>query len=295
MTATTQPRPAAPQARHHAESVTLAPADFEYLRHMLKAHAGIVIDPAKAYLAEHRLAPLARQHGCASLPDFLHLLQSQAFGAVHREAVAAMANNETWFFRDSAPFTALSQHVLPRLLKNRSGDRPLSLWSAACSTGQEPYSIAMLLRESHVPARQLSILATDLCEASLARATGALYRQMEVNRGLPSPLLTRYFTQRGLLWQLKPEITAMVSFRQLNLASAWPPLPPLDIVFLRNVLIYFDSETRRQVLARVHRALCPEGVLFLGSAETPYDLADAFEPLEAGNYTCYQPRKQALP
>lgn len=274
--------------------MTLAPVDFDYLRRLVKTHSAIVIDPAKAYLVENRLGPLVRQHGCVSLPDFLRLLQSQPLGPLHHEAVAAMANKETWFFRDSAPFTALSQYVLPELLKNRPRERGLSIWSAACSTGQEPYSIAMLLREScPAAAPQASILATDFCPAALERASRAIYGQMDVNRGLPAALLTRYFIQRGLSWQLKPEIAAMVNFRRLNLAVAWPAAPPMDIIFLRNVLIYFDSETRRQVLTRIHRALRPDGFLFLGSAETPRDLDRAFEPLEAGTYLCYQPSKQA--
>jgi chemotaxis protein methyltransferase CheR len=274
--------------------MSLAPLDFDYLRRLVKTHAAIVIDPAKAYLVDSRLEPLAQRHGCASLPEFLHLLRSQAFGALHREAVAAMANNETWFFRDSTPFTALSQHILPRLLSTRPRDHVFSIWSAACSTGQEPYSIAMLLCQSHPSlARRVSLLATDLCETALAYASRATYRQMEVNRGLPSPLLTRCFIQRGLSWQLKPEIAAMVNFRALNLAGPWPALPPMDIIFLRNVLIYFDTETRHQVLARILRALRPDGFLFLGTAETPRDLDQAFEPLEAGPYLCYQPRNQA--
>jgi chemotaxis protein methyltransferase CheR len=274
--------------------VSLAPLEFDYLRRLVKGHAAIVIDPAKAYLVESRLAPLVHRHGCTSLRDFLHLLRSQSFGALHHEAVAAMANNETWFFRDSNPCTALSQHILPRLLSARPRDHVLSIWSAACSTGQEPYSIAMLLRQSHLPgARRACLLATDLCESALAYASRAGYRQMEVNRGLPSALLTRYFVQRGLSWQLKPEITGMVSFRALNLAAPWPALPPMDIIFLRNVLIYFDTATRRHVLERIHRTLCPDGFLFLGSAETPRDLDQAFEPVEAGTYVCYQPRNQA--
>jgi chemotaxis protein methyltransferase CheR len=274
--------------------VSLAPLDFDYLRRLMKSHAAIVIDPAKAYLVESRLAPLAQRQGCPSLPDFLHLLQSQAFGALHREAVAAMANKETWFFRDSTPFTALSQHILPRLLGARPRDHVFSIWSAACSTGQEPYSIAMLLRQSHPSiAQRVSILGTDLCETALAYASRATYRQMEVNRGLPSALLTRCFVQRGLSWQLKPEIAAMVNFRALNLSAPWPALPPMDIILLRNVLIYFDTATRHQVLERILRALRPDGFLFLGSAETPRDLDQAFEPLEAGTYVCYQPRNQA--
>ena len=272
--------------------MSLPPAEFDYLRRLVRRHAAIVIDPAKAYLAENRLAPLAKDHGCASLQEFLRLLQGRSFGAVHREAVAAMANHETWFFRDSAPFAALAEHVVPRLRRARGCGHSLSLWSAACSTGQEPYSIAMALRENcGAAADTFSILATDLCEAALKRAAAGIYRQMEVNRGLPAALLTRYFTRRGLYWQVKPEIAAMVSFRPLNLAAPWPEIPRVDVLFLRNVLIYFAAETRRQLLAQVRRVLRPDGFLFLGTAETPRDLDDAFKPVEAGHYLCYQPNQ----
>ena len=271
--------------------MSLPRPEFDYVRRLVHTHAAIVIDPAKAYLVESRLAPLAKEHGCASLEEFLRLLQSRAFGALHREAVAAMANNETWFFRDSTPFTALAEQVIPRLLEARGRDQGLSIWCAACSTGQEPYSIAMLLRERYAPvAACCSILATDLCEAALQRAASGLYRQLEVNRGLPTALLTRYFTREGLYWQVRPEVAALVTFQRLNLAAPWPAIAPVDVLFLRNVLIYFAAETRRQVLTEVRRVLRPDGFLFLGPAETPRDLGDAFQPVEAGNYICYQPR-----
>jgi chemotaxis protein methyltransferase CheR len=202
-----------------------------------------------------------------------------------------MLNNETWFFRDSTPFAALAEHVIPHLLRTRGRHRPIHLWSAACSTGQEPYSIAMLLRQRYgSAASSFSILATDICEAALKRAEAGLYRQLEVNRGLPSAMLTRYFTRQGLYWRVKSEVSAMVSFRHVNLAAEWPKLPSVDVLFLRNVLIYFAAETRRQVLNQVRRVLRPDGYLFLGTAETPRDLNDAFRPVETGNSICYQPR-----
>jgi chemotaxis protein methyltransferase CheR len=276
----------------NSEALSLAPRDFEYLRRLVRNHSSIVIDPAKEDLVESRLTPLARASGCGSLQDFLQLLQREPVGALHHKAVSALANHETWFFRDSSPFDVLIESVIPELMKNTARDRAIAIWSAACSTGQEPYSIAMLLRENMKTMQgNFSILATDFCHTALQRAYRARYRQMEVNRGLPTPLLTKYFVQYGLEWQLTPEISGMVSFRAMNLAESWAPMPQLDVIFLRNVLIYFATDTRRQVLARVHRVLRPDGFLFLGTAETPRDLDEGFEPAEVGHYLCYKPKQ----
>ena len=270
--------------------MSLAPLDFEYLRTLVKSHTAIVIDSGKEYLAETRLAPLVTEQGCASLQEFLGLLRRRSFSPLHRKVLDAMTNNETWFFRDSHPFAALTGNVIPELMKRRSARREIAIWSAACSSGQEPYSIALALRENfNLPDWRFSILATDFSSAALERAQAGLYRQMEVNRGLPARLLVRYFQQQGLHWQLKPEVRAMVNFRFLNLAEPWGSLiPPSDIVFLRNVLIYFDIETRQAILERLRRALAPDGFLFLGCAETTLNLNSEFERAQTGNYVCYR-------
>jgi chemotaxis protein methyltransferase CheR len=180
--------------------------------------------------------------------------------------------------------------VFPDLLKRREAERKLSIWSAACSSGQEPYSIAMLLRENfNLPGWTFSILGTDFCNSILERARTGLYRQMEVNRGLPAKLLARYFVQQGLHWQLRPEILAAVTFRPLNLAEPWPStIPPADIIFLRNVMIYFDVETRKAILGRVRRLLRPDGYLFLGCAETTLNLDDGFQRVQTEKFVCYK-------
>ena len=201
-----------------------------------------------------------------------------------------MTNNETWFFRDSNPFTALTELVIPDLTETAGTERKISIWSAACSSGQEPYSIAMLIRENfNLPGWKFSILGTDFCSAILERARTGLYRQMEVNRGLPAKLLAKYFVQQGLYWQLKPEILTAVKFHFLNLAEPWAStVPPADIVLLRNVLIYFDVETRKEILGRVRRLLRPDGYLFLGCAETTLNLDNGFQRVQTDKYVCYK-------
>ncbi len=270
--------------------MSLAPLDFEYLRTLVKDHTAIVIDSGKEYLAETRLAPLVSEQGCASLQEFLGILRRDSFNNLHRKVLDAMTNNETWFFRDAHPFAALTAVVIPQLMKRRSAQRQITIWSAACSSGQEPYSIAMALRENfNLPDWKFPILATDFSNTVLQRAKSGVYRQMEVNRGLPAKLLIRYFQQQGLHWQLKADVLKLVSFRFLNLAEPWGNVvPPSDIVFLRNVLIYFDVETRKAVLARLRRVLAPDGFLFLGCAETTLNLDSEFERVQTGNYVCYK-------
>jgi chemotaxis protein methyltransferase CheR len=269
--------------------VSLAAVDFDYLRSLVKDHTGIVIDSGKKYLAETRLAPLAAEHG-VSLPDFMALLRRERFHGLHRKVLDAMTNNETWFFRDTRPFAALIDVVVPELMKRRSQTREVAIWSAACSSGQEPYSIAMALRENFDLATwKFSILASDFSHTVLERARSGVFRQMEVNRGLPARLLTQCFVQQGLHWQLKPEVRSMVSFQFLNLAEPWGrAVPPMDIVFLRNVLIYFDLATRREILGRVRRLLALDGYLFLGCAETTLNLDGDFERVAVGNCACYR-------
>ncbi len=270
--------------------MTLAAVNFDYLRGLVKDHTAIVLDSGKEYLAETRLAPLAVEQGCASVEDLLAGLRCQSFNGLHRKVLDAMTNNETWFFRDCNCFAALTGFVLPQLMKTRQYERKVAIWSAACSSGQEPYSIAMALREEfNLPGWSYSILGTDFCSTILERARNGLYRQMEVNRGLPVKLLTRYFLQQGLSWQLRPEVLGMVTLRNLNLAEPWGDVvPPADLIFLRNVLIYFDIPTRKEILGRVRRVLRPNGFLFLGCAETTLNLDAGFQTVQAGNYVCYK-------
>ncbi|HTV65686.1 MAG TPA: protein-glutamate O-methyltransferase CheR [Bryocella sp.] len=269
--------------------MSLGVPDFEYLRDFVRSHTAIVLDSGKEYLAEARLTPLLREAGCSSLPELLALLRGQQFGGLHRKVLDAMTNNETWFFRDVNPFTALSKLVIPNLLERRAADQSISIWSAGCSTGQEPFSIAMLIRENfHLSNWTFSILATDFSRTALERAQSGLYRQLEVNRGLPANLLAGYFHREGLCWRLRPDIMAMVTFSLLNLAEPWgAAVPAIDIVFLRNVLIYFDISTRKAILERVRRVLRPDGYLFLGGAETTLNIDRNFQRTQSGNIVYY--------
>lgn len=265
-------------------------SDLDWLRHLVRTRSAIVLDEGKDYLIESRLMPVARTAGFATLGDFLTAARHPASAALRDRAVEAMTTNETSFFRDAKPFDALRDAILPELLMRRSATRSLTVWSAACSTGQEPYSLAMLLHDRfpELASWQVRILGTDLSTAVLDRARSGRYSQLEVNRGLPAPYLLRYFARDGAGWQLSAPIRDAVEFQPLNLIESWPSLPPLDIVLLRNVLIYFDVDVKRRILARVRGLLRPDGYLFLGGAETTLNLDDTFERAPFDHASCYR-------
>ena len=275
---------------------TISRNDFNYIRDLVQRRSAIVLEADKAYLIETRLAPLVRQTGFASLQELIASLRIDAGDGLHHKVIEAITTHETSFFRDGHPFETLKTTVLPELLAKRPPGQPLAIWCAACSSGQEPFSVALLARE-HFPDSlkgRLRIFATDLSATVLERARAGLYTQIEINRGLPAALLTRYFDKQGLHWRLKSEIRRMVDFQQSNLVQAWPSFPPLDVIFLRNVLIYFGVETKRAILARVRGLLKPDGYLFLGSSETTLNLEPAFEPITLGKTVCYQLRQTNL-
>lgn len=259
--------------------LSLSERDFETVRRLVKEHAAIVLEPGKVYLVETRLVPLARREGFGDLEELVECLRATPFGPLHARVVDAMTTNETAFFRDLHPFEALRTRVLPELVRRRAGEKRLRIWCAASSSGQEPYTVAMTLREhfADLEGWQVSLLATDLSEEMVARAREGRFTQLEVNRGLPASLLVKYFTKVGAEWELRDELRSMVEFRALNLVKPWPELPPVDVIFLRNVMIYFDLETRREVLAKIRRVLRPDGTLFLGAAETTLHADASFE------------------
>jgi len=263
--------------------------DFAFIRDLLRDRCGIVLEPGKEYLVETRLMPVARQLSLNSITELVARLRVHADGALRTQIVEAMMTTETSFFRDGHPFETLRQQVLPDLIERRRPERRLAIWCAACSTGQEPYSVALLIRE-HFPELvgwDLTLLATDVSREVLARAVEGRYSPLEVSRGLPPALLTKYFTHRAASWQLRADVRRMVKFQELNLARRWPPLPPLDLVMLRNVMIYFDVETKKVILDRVARLLRPDGYLLLGGAETTINLVDCYrrrEHLKSGFY-----------
>jgi chemotaxis protein methyltransferase CheR len=266
--------------------MTVSLADSRFVRELVREQSCIALGEDKEYLIEARLAPLARREGLDSVAELITVLRAGGKG-LRDEVVGALATNETWFFRDLHPFEALRQHVIPAVLAANGGER-LSMWSAASSTGQEAYSLALLVLEQFADVPRLTILGTDLSDDVLTRARSGRFTQLEVNRGLPAPLLVKYFERHGLQWQLLDRVRAMVTFRQLNLARPLPAMPAMDIVFLRNVLIYFEPLTRVAVLGHVMQVLRPGGYLFLGSTETTYGLAASFDRVQFGRTTCYQ-------
>jgi chemotaxis protein methyltransferase CheR len=271
--------------------MSITPVEFDYLRKLMAEHTAIVLDSGKEYIAESRLAHLVAQEGFHSIRELIHTLRSQAFAELHRKVVNAMTNNETWFFRDLVPFRALQKVVIPALLAARAADRRLSIWCAACSTGQEPYSIAMLLRE-HFPELQtwkVKILATDISTSVLERAQRGQYSQIEVNRGLPAPMLERYFTRDGPNWTASHELRRAIDFQTFNLAGTWNAFAIFDLIFMRNVLIYFDVEKKKTILGNLRRCLRCDGHLFLGGAETTYNLDPKFDRVQYETTAYYRP------
>lgn len=273
--------------------MSISHADFQYVADLAKRTAALVIEPGKEYLVETRLAPLAKQKGCNSLSDLITLMRNDCgYTALHASAVDALTTNETFFFRDFHPFEALRKSVIPTVIEKRAAVRKLSIWSAASSTGQEPYSIAMLLRE-HFPELagwQVSILATDFSPTVLQQAKAGSYNQFEVNRGLPAPMLLKNFTKQGERWVVKEEIRKMIEFREMNLVQPWPIMPAFDVIFIRNVMIYFDVPTKQSILRRMRACLLPHGTLFLGTAETTMNIDAEWQPVTLGTSVAYQPK-----
>ncbi len=263
--------------------------DFNYIQKLVYEHSAIVIELGKEYLVESRLSPLAIREGFCSIEEMILKLRSQPYTDLHRKVVEAMTINETSFFRDIYPFELLKNRVIPELLVKRSSERKLNIWCAACSTGQEPYTIAMLLQE-HFPLLvnwNVQLIASDLSQDMISRAQEGRYNQIEVNRGLSTAFLLKYFHKQNTDWQINDEIRHAVKFQEINLASSWPFMANMDIIFMRNVMIYFDIATKKSIFNKVKQILKPDGYLFLGAAETTMNIDDSFENIyfdKAGYY-----------
>jgi chemotaxis protein methyltransferase CheR len=257
----------------------VTPSDYEFLRKLLKERSGLDLSADKQYLVESRLVPLARRVGLAGIPELVQKMRSGA-EVLTTEVVEAMTTNETFFFRDKIPFDHLRETVLPALTQSRVSRRSLRIWSAASSTGQEPYSIAMCLKEAAqaLSGWRIEIVATDLSQEVLEKSKAGIYSQFEVQRGLPIQMLVKYFTQVGELWQLNADIRGMVQHRQLNLLQDFSQLGKFDVIFCRNVLIYFDQGTKAAIFERLSRVVEPDGMLMLGAAESVVGITDAFRP-----------------
>jgi chemotaxis protein methyltransferase CheR len=275
--------------------VSIAPADFTYVRDLVHRRSAIFLEAGKEYLVESRLLPIVQASGEQSLGRLVSRLRSSPEGSLHKQVVEAMTTNETSWFRDNHPFHALESAILPELLCRRANARRLTIWSAAAASGQEAYSIAMVLQERLAadPTWNLRILATDLSEEMVRRTRAGRYSQLEVNRGLPAARLVRHFTRVGTEWQVNETLRRMVDARQLNLAAPFPPLPPVDVLFLRNVLIYFRVDDRRQIFGQVRRVLQPDGYLVLGGADTLPDGAFERVPLDKTNIYRLRARQAA--
>jgi chemotaxis protein methyltransferase CheR len=257
----------------------MTPLDYDFLRKRLKERSGLVLSADKQYLVESRLLPVARKAGLASLGALVAALATGHDEALMTAVVEAMTTNESFFFRDKIPFDHFRATVMPALIAARKNTRAIRIWCAAASTGQEPYSLAMCLKqmEREIAGWRIEIIATDLSNEVLDKARAGLYSQFEVQRGLPIQLLIKYFTQIGELWQIAPELRAMVKYRQLNLLGDFSQLGRFDLIFCRNVLIYFDQQTKIDVLNRLARATTSDGYLILGAAETVVGLTDSFK------------------
>jgi chemotaxis protein methyltransferase CheR len=272
--------------------MSLSSASFEFVRTLLRERSGHSLEADKVYLVETRLLPLTRRCGFASVEELVLRLRGRRDEKLLTELVEAMAINETFFFRDGHPFEALRQTVLPELMRRRAEVRCLNIWSAACASGQEAYSVALLLRHhfSGLSGWSIRLLGSDLSAVALERARQGRYSDLEVSRGLPPELLAAYFQRQGDGWQIADDIRRMVEFHPINLNGVWPALPPLDLVLLRNVLIYFDIPTKQQILDRVHRVLQPDGYLLLGGAETTHNLCVDFVPISFEQFSFFRPR-----
>ncbi len=257
------------------------PSDYEFVGELLKRRSGLVLAPGKDYLLESRLMPIVRERGLESLGDLVAELRRPGSDALQADVTEAMTTNESFFFRDNTPFDLFRQDMLPAMLEARATKRKLRIWCAACSTGQEPYSLSIILKEmaDKLVGWRVEIVATDLSTEVLEKAKVGMYSQFEVQRGMPIQLLVKYFTQVGELWNIDAGIRAMVDYRKLNLLESFSHLGSFDIVFCRNVLIYFDQPTKAKVLSGVASLIAPDGYLLLGAAETVLGITEEFKPV----------------
>jgi chemotaxis protein methyltransferase CheR len=270
--------------------MSIAAPDFHYIRDLVHRKSAIVLDDGKEYLAETRLQPLVRNEGMTSVADLVSHLRKVTAGPLHEQVVDALTTNETSWFRDIHPFESLRTEVLPELIERNKVSRSLRIWCGASSSGQEPYTLALVMRE-HFPELagwRVDITATDISPSMVERARNGRYSQIEINRGLPAKLLVRWFTQDGTTWVIDPSIRDMVRYSTMNLAAPWPPMAPVDLVLMRNVLIYFDVPTKRTILGKVHDLLRPNGLLLLGGSETTLNLDDRLARVVHGRTTWYR-------
>jgi len=257
-------------------------SELDFMAALLKQNSGLIVSKDKVYLLENRLAPIARLHGFSSLTTLIEALRGKPATKLVEDVVEAMTTNESFFFRDGKPFDLFRDKVLPDLIAKRAGTKTLRIWCAAASTGQEPYSLAMILKDkaAELASWKIQIVGTDISRKALDRAKAGIYSQFEVQRGLPVQMLVKYFDKQGDVWQVKPDVRAMVDYRNFNLLHDLKALGQFDVVFCRNVLIYFDLPTKERVLEGISKVMTMDGSLFLGGAETVFGVSNLFKPAD---------------
>lgn len=263
--------------------------DYDFLSNFVESRSGIVLHKDKAYLVESRLAPVMKSEGFSSIGDLILKLRWQATGDLVDKVIDAMTTNETFFFRDNPPYEALKTGIIKDLMEKRQSTKTLNIWSAACSSGQEPYSISILLRENFPTLNDwtIRILGTDVSDEVLEKADNGIYTSFEVSRGLSDSLVKRYFEPVDTRWKVRKSLRERVEFKKLNLMESFDSIPKMDIIFLRNVLIYFKHEVKSDIVTRIIERLMPDGYLFLGQSETAKTLNDTLEPVNIAHASCF--------
>jgi chemotaxis protein methyltransferase CheR len=268
----------------------ILPENYRFLQEHVRSEVGIVLEDNKHYLFESRLAPIVKQHGIRSINDLCAMLRAKRDHELSHQVVEAMTTNETYFFRDPGQYEVIRKVWLPKVIAERGDTKKLRFWSAASSTGQEAYTLAMLLLESGLKDWDIQILGTDFSAKVVDRARSGIYQQIEVNRGLPASFLVKYFHRTGLHWQVSDTVRQMVHFETIDLRKSMRTRGPFDLVFCRNVMIYFDNETKRSIMREIHSTLFRGGWLLLGGAETAPSLEERFDREAVGNVTVYVAR-----
>lgn len=268
--------------------------DLGFICDLVRERSAIVLEPEKAYLVQSRLEPLAKSEKLGTLAEFVRTLRHLPYGPLHKKVVDAMTTNETSFFRDLVPFQALREHIVPALLKQNRTIQRLRIWCGASSSGQEPYSILFTVLD-HFPELQswdMQVIATDISQEMVIRCQEGQYSQLEVNRGLTDPVLKKYFLQNDRGWKVRDDVRSKIECREMNLAGPWPAFPKLDLVFLRNVMIYFDLHTKKRILGNIRGLLEPHGYLVLGASESTMNLDDQYERWTISGTSVYRLKKE---
>lgn len=270
--------------------MALTATDFDYIRKMIYEQSAIVLEPGKEYLVEARLQPLAQREGLATIQDLVIKMRADKFNGLQQKVVDAMTTNETSFFRDVHPFEVFKKVVIPDIMTKRASTKELNIWCGASSSGQEPYTLAMVLRDAFPSLLnwKITFIASDISQQMLTRSRNGMYSQLEINRGLPAAFLVKYFQRVGMEWQIKEDLRKLIDFRELNLCTSWPSMPKMDVVFMRNVLIYFDVNTKKTILGKIRQTIKSDGYLFMGAAETTLNLDDSFVRTEYQQSGCYR-------